>query len=321
MAEPGDKAGDPGRVRNARQGRLRRLPQHLPQEAAVSGGAGAHRSAAACGQPRPLRGRRSPGRQADAPAQQGELIFNIGGCTNCHTAKGGQLLAGGDPLRTPFGSFYPPTSPPTPRPASAAGARPTSPAPCARARPRTAPPFYPVLPLHLLHPPDRRGPPGAQGLSRHRPAGAPAVEAARARLPLQPALGPACLAAAPSSSPAASSPTPPRTPPGTAAPTSWRGRATARSATRRATFARRAAGGPRLRRRSRSSDATGKKTDPNITQDPDVGLGKWSESDIVTVLTLGMTPDGDFVGARDGEGGDNATGKLPPEDVRRSPPT
>ena len=58
------------------------------------------------GQPRPCAAGDARA-QAD-PAKQGELIFNIGGCTNCHTAKGGQPLAGGYPLRTPFGSFYPP---------------------------------------------------------------------------------------------------------------------------------------------------------------------------------------------------------------------
>ena len=29
---------------------------------------------------------------------KGERLFHIGGCTNCHTAKGGPLLAGGDPI-------------------------------------------------------------------------------------------------------------------------------------------------------------------------------------------------------------------------------
>ncbi len=120
----------------------------------------------------------------------------------------------------------------------------------------------------------------------------------------------------PSSSRPASSLIPPRTPSGTAAPTSWKGPATARSATRPAISpgARQAdrafAGGPD------PSDATGKKTIPNITQDPDVGLGKWEESDIVTVLTLGMLPDGDFIGGEMAKVVTNATGKLPPEDVQ-----
>jgi mono/diheme cytochrome c family protein len=35
---------------------------------------------------------------------------------------------------------------------------------------------------------------------------------------------------------------------------------------------------------------------PNITSDPTDGIGKWSEDDIVEVLTSGVLPDGDMVG-------------------------
>jgi mono/diheme cytochrome c family protein len=35
---------------------------------------------------------------------------------------------------------------------------------------------------------------------------------------------------------------------------------------------------------------------PNITPDPETGIGKWSEDDIVGLLTDGHTPDFDFVG-------------------------
>jgi hypothetical protein len=41
-------------------------------------------------------------------ARRGELLFNIGGCTSCHTVKDGPPLAGGDPIRTEFGTFYAP---------------------------------------------------------------------------------------------------------------------------------------------------------------------------------------------------------------------
>ena len=46
--------------------------------------------------------------------QRGELLFHIGGCTNCHTAKGGELLAGGDAISSPFGDFYAPNITPDP---------------------------------------------------------------------------------------------------------------------------------------------------------------------------------------------------------------
>lgn len=48
---------------------------------------------------------------------------------------------------------------------------------------------------------------------------------------------------------------------------------------------------------------------PNITPDPETGIGKWSLGDIVDLLTSGQTPDFDFVG---GGMADvvNGTGKL-----------
>ncbi len=44
----------------------------------------------------------------------GERLFALGGCSNCHTAEEGPALAGGDPLVTPFGRFYPPNITPDP---------------------------------------------------------------------------------------------------------------------------------------------------------------------------------------------------------------
>ena len=55
---------------------------------------------------------------------------------------------------------------------------------------------------------------------------------------------------------------------------------------------------------------------PNLTSDPEVGLGRWSESDIGTVLKLGMLPDGDFVGSGMNEVVENSTSKLTEEDRR-----
>jgi mono/diheme cytochrome c family protein len=42
--------------------------------------------------------------------------------------------------------------------------------------------------------------------------------------------------------------------------------------------------------------ALGRKAAPNITPDPETGIGKWSEDEIVTLLKDGQTPDVDFVG-------------------------
>jgi mono/diheme cytochrome c family protein len=44
----------------------------------------------------------------------------------------------------------------------------------------------------------------------------------------------------------------------------------------------------------------GKKV-PNITPDPQTGIGKWSEEDITTLLKTGQTPEFDFVGGAMGE--------------------
>jgi mono/diheme cytochrome c family protein len=36
---------------------------------------------------------------------------------------------------------------------------------------------------------------------------------------------------------------------------------------------------------------------PNITADPETGIGKWSVEDITTLLKTGQTPEFDFVGS------------------------
>jgi mono/diheme cytochrome c family protein len=55
---------------------------------------------------------------------------------------------------------------------------------------------------------------------------------------------------------------------------------------------------------------------PNITPDRDAGIGKWSDSDLVDLLELGMFPDGDFVGGSMTEVVDENTSKLTAEDRR-----
>jgi mono/diheme cytochrome c family protein len=55
---------------------------------------------------------------------------------------------------------------------------------------------------------------------------------------------------------------------------------------------------------------------PNITPDPQTGLGKWSIEDITTLLKDGQTPDFDWVGSGMGEVVNNSTSKLTDEDRR-----
>jgi len=53
---------------------------------------------------------------------------------------------------------------------------------------------------------------------------------------------------------------------------------------------------------------------PNITSDPEKGIGKWSEGDLTFMLEIGMMPDGDFVGDGMKEVVENSTSKLTAED-------
>lgn len=51
--------------------------------------------------------------QEDA-VERGRYLFAAAGCQGCHTEKGGELLAGGRALKTPFGTFYGPNITPDP---------------------------------------------------------------------------------------------------------------------------------------------------------------------------------------------------------------
>jgi mono/diheme cytochrome c family protein len=57
----------------------------------------------------------------------------------------------------------------------------------------------------------------------------------------------------------------------------------------------------RARAFSGASAGPGGKAVPNITPDPETGIGKWSEQDIMNLLKDGQTPDFDFVGGAMGE--------------------
>jgi mono/diheme cytochrome c family protein len=248
---------------------------------------------------------------ADPDPARGELIFNIGGCTSCHTAKGGQVLAGGDPLVTPFGSFYPPNI--TPDPDTGIGK--WSEADFGRAmrngRGPDGSPLYPAFPYtsytritdedlaalwaYLRSLPPVRKPSQPHQLSfpynmraslnvwqdlffepgRFQPdPGHDAVWNRGAYLVEGPGHCQECH--------------------------------TPRGFMGQLQRDRAFAGAP---------NPSGKGKIPNITSDPDVGIGKWSQDDVVTALTLGMLPDGDFLGQQMAEVVRNSTGKLPKEDV------
>ena len=52
-----------------------------------------------------------------ASAERGAYVLKLGGCVACHTdsKNNGALLAGGAPLKTPFGDFVPPNITPDPK--------------------------------------------------------------------------------------------------------------------------------------------------------------------------------------------------------------
>ena len=54
---------------------------------------------------------------------------------------------------------------------------------------------------------------------------------------------------------------------------------------------------------------------PNITPHREEGIGRWSSDDIVTYLSLGMSPDGDFAGSAMAEVVENSTANLSDEDL------
>ena len=56
----------------------------------------------------------APSAAEEDAVERGEYLVRAGGCFSCHTAAGGQKLAGGRALATPFGTFYTPNITPDP---------------------------------------------------------------------------------------------------------------------------------------------------------------------------------------------------------------
>ena len=57
----------------------------------------------------------APAADDEDAVTHGEYLVRAGGCFSCHTAPGGQSLAGGRALTTPFGTFYTPNITPDPQ--------------------------------------------------------------------------------------------------------------------------------------------------------------------------------------------------------------
>lgn len=251
-------------------------------------------------------------RAQEDEAARGELLFNIGGCANCHTAKGGPTLAGGDPIPTPYGTFYGPNI--TPDPDTGIGGWTT--ADLARAlRQGKSPqgsPYYPAFPYTsytLLSDAD------IAALKAYLDGVEPVNQASRPhelRFPYNIRQGlyawqmlffePARFA-----------------------PETGRGETWNRGAFLvngpghcQECHTPRDWAGALDESRAFTGGLIGADDSrvPNITQNPETGIGKWTEDDLVTVLQLGMLPDGDFVGGEMAKVVENATSKLPPEDLQ-----
>jgi mono/diheme cytochrome c family protein len=244
--------------------------------------------------------------------ERGELLFHVGGCQSCHTRAGGQDLAGGDPLKTPLGTFHPPNITPDPQ----AGIGAWSDDDFVRAmREGLSPegePFYPAFPfpsyarmtrddlLALFHYIKQAVAPSSEPSPAHELVFPISI---RAGLwpwrwlffdpqPLEPDPAHdetwnegAYLVGGPGHCAECHSPR-----------TFW--------GFGRPDPERPLAGNPG----SLVTPAA-----PNITQDREHGIGGWSADDLDTFLSLGMTPDGDFVGGEMAKVVEHSTGPISDE--------
>ncbi|MCX8099767.1 MAG: cytochrome c [Geminicoccaceae bacterium] len=251
----------------------------------------------------------APARAATAEGlARGELLFHIGGCTNCHTAKDGPLLAGGDPLETPFGKFWAPNI--TPDPETGVGrwseddflrAMRFGKAPDGSA-------YYPAFPYTSYA---RMSDPDLRALWAYLQTIPPVRREDRPHelsFPFNLRWGlhlwqwafhdPTPLQPDPSKSEAWNRGAYLVEGPGHCAechtPRTFWG----------ALDHSRAYAGGRL----------GKEVIPNITSDPAKGIGKWSTNDLLGLLVIGIKPDGDFVGGDMAKVVRNGTAKLPESD-------
>jgi mono/diheme cytochrome c family protein len=252
---------------------------------------------------------------ADAdPVARGAYIFNAAGCLGCHTdvKGGGKPLAGGRPLATPFGTFYSPNI--TPDPEHGIGR--WSDADFIRAlREGKAPDgsaYFPAFPYaSFTHMTEADMLALKAYLSTREPVNQP-----NRPHDVGPPFGWRFLIPVWQTlylDPGPLPPVPDRD-------GEWhRGRYLVEALGHCAEChtPRHFLGGLDTDRRFAGSPAGPEgKSVPNITPDPQGGIGNWSVGDITTMLEIGMMPDGDFAGGGMNEVVQNSTSKLTPEDRR-----
>ena len=249
------------------------------------------------------------GTAARAADSKGELLFHIGGCTNCHTAKDGAMLAGGDPIATPFGNFIAPNITPDPETGIGRWSLEDFVRAMREGRDPDGRPLYPAFPYTSY---TRMSDEDLAALKTYLDS-VPAVrQEARPhelRFPFNLRWG-LYLWQWLFFTPERFAPDPVRD-------AVWDRGAylvlgpghcgechTPRTFYGVLDWSRPFAGGQ-----------IGKERVPDITPAKTHGLGEWSSSDIATLLKLGMTPDGDFVGSDMAKIVNNGTGKLPQPDL------
>ena len=249
------------------------------------------------------------GAQEPASVGRGELLFHIGGCTNCHTAKDGALLAGGDAIVTPYGDFFAPNITPDPETGIGGWTLEQFVRAMREGRDPEGRPLYPAFPYTSY---TRMADADLAALKAYLDAVPPLRQEApphdlrfpftlRSGLYLWQWLFF----------------TPERFQPDPARDEAWNRGAylvlapghcgechTPRTLYGVLDWDRAFAGG-RL----------GKERIPNITPSPEKGIGAWSDSDLALFFKLGMTPDGDFVGSDMAKVVNNGTSKLPDADL------
>lgn len=252
-------------------------------------------------------------RADDAAVERGAVIAGLGACAACHTAKGGEPLAGGDPLVTPLGTFHPPNI--TPDPVAGIGA--WSEADFVRAmREGRAPdgsPYYPAFPFPWYAHLSDGDLSDLWAFLQAQPASSRVVPDNELPFPLSLRsglwvwrilfLGSEPLAPVPGRSEA------------------WnRGRYLAESAGHcGACHTPRTWGGFGGPDRSRpfAGNAKGSLVGavPAITPDAS-GIGAWSVGELASFFAIGMTPDGDFVGGEMAKVVEGGTSRLSDDDRR-----
>ncbi len=245
--------------------------------------------------------------------KRGEYILRLGGCVACHTdaKNGGQFLAGGRPLKTPFGSFYPPNI--TPDLETGIGGWSTGAFVQAMTIGRSpgGRPLYPAFPyISYTRMTEQDLVDLKAYLDTVKPV-ANAVPAHDLRFPFgfRPLLkgwqllffDPGTWQPDPTQARRA----------GTAAPTSSTGRATAANVTRRAT-----PWAPPSTTASSPAPATGRTAKRCPTSPPTrtPASASWSKTDITFALQTGILPSGDVLGGAMSEVIDDATSHFTPDD-------